>query len=471
MQEICVSRQTADDFIATLAEPEDKQQPCSDACSQERAINDAWDRDDWRRQMRRRIKTVSALSRALPGLRDAEAVEPVLAVYPMAISPYYLSLVREADTSDPIFRQCVPHAAELHSPLYCRPDPLHEEKYSPVPHLVHRYEDRALSLASSTCATYCRHCTRKRMSGIKEGCLSHSAIELQVDYLRSHPEIREVIISGGDPFAMATERLDFIMQSFRSVPSIRNIRIGTRTPVTLPMRITGELCAMLQKHHPVWLCTHFNHPREVTPEASAACEKLLGAGIPILNQTVLLRGVNDSDVTMMALCRALLDIRVRPYRLYQCDLVQGVEHFRTPLVRGIEIAETLRNRISGIGVPQFMVDTPDGGGKVPINFNRIVEICDDHALLRNYEGRIIRCPEPCSSAEAPDGTLRPTAGSRCQSPDEICAALERCVQKDEGARMNPCRTHIKTRGSRMKTHEGLCCKGREKILLACRNKE
>ncbi len=416
MQELCVSGQATSDLESALTEPGDKPPSCLAGGAAQSASAGLEDPCEWRLQMRRRIRTLSDLKRALPGLREAESIAPVLAVYPMAISPYYLSLVRDADPSDPVFRQCVPQPEELHSPLYCRPDPLHEEKHSPVPYLIHRYEDRALTLASSTCAMYCRHCTRKRISGIREGCISRAAVERQCDYLRRHPEIREVIVSGGDPLTMATERLDWILQAFRSVPTIRNIRIGTRAPVTLPMRITGELCAMLQKHHPVWLCTHFNHSREVTPEAAAACDRLLRAGVPILNQTVLLKGVNDSAETIMELCRALLDIRVRPYYLYQCDLVKGVEHFRTPLAKGIEIAEVLKNRMSGIGVPQFTVDAPEGGGKIPINLNRVVGTESDHVLLRNREGRIIRCPEPetmAGDACAKKSVIRaPGSGSR-----------------------------------------------------------
>ncbi len=416
MQDICVSGQATSEFDAALTEPEDKPNSCSVGGAAESAPAGSDDSGDWRVQMRRRIRTFPALLRALPGLRKAESIVPVLAVYPMAISPYYLSLVRDADPSDPVFRQCVPQPEELHSPLYCRADPLHEEQHSPVPHLIHRYEDRALTLASSTCAMYCRHCTRKRIAGVREGCISRSAVERQCDYLRQHPGIREIIISGGDPLTMATERLDWILQAFRSVPTIRNIRIGTRVPVTLPMRITGELCTMLQKHHPAWLCTQFNHPREVTPEAAAACERLLLAGVPILNQTVLLKGVNDSAETMMELCRALQDIRVKPYYLYQCDLVKGVEHFRTPLATGIEIAETLRNRMSGIGVPQFTVDAPDGGGKIPISPNRVVGMEPNHVLLRNREGRIISCPEPeipADDAGAKKVAAR-AAGSGCR---------------------------------------------------------
>lgn len=349
---------------------------------------------DWRWQMRHRVKTLAALRRALPDLRGTEFLEPVFARYPMAITPYYLSLVRKSDPSDPILRQCVPQPEELESPRYCLPDPLHEEKNSPVPHLIHRYEDRVLSLSSSTCPVYCRHCTRKRMSGIREGFLSRQAIARQAAYLSEHPEVSEVIISGGDPLTMSTERLQSILAVFRSVASVRTIRIGTRTPVTLPMRITDELCEALEKFHPIWLCTHFNHPREITRESAAACDKILRAGIPILNQTVLLKGVNDSPEVMLELCKELMSIRVRPYYLYQCDLVQGVEHFRTPLYLGIEICETLRNRIGGIGVPQFIVDAPEGAGKIPVSRNNIVEMRREYTLLRNRGGRVVVCPEP-----------------------------------------------------------------------------
>jgi len=345
------------------------------------------------------VKTAEELAAALPGFHDGEAIHAVARRYPMAISPYYLSLIEEPSSSDPIFQQCVPQSGELLSPPYCTADPLHESRHSPVPRLVHRYADRVLSLVSTTCATYCRHCTRKRMAGVKERFIDPATVARQVDYIRRHPEVNEVILSGGDPLTMTTERLEDIVAAFRSVSSVRVIRIGTRAPVTMPMRITSDLCEMLARYHPVWLCTHFNHHREITAAAEEACEKLLRAGVPVMNQTVLLRGINDSADTMIELCRALLAIRVQPYYLYQCDLVRGVEHFRTPISRGIEIMEALRGRIGGMGIPQFIIDGPNGAGKIPVGPDYIIERAPTYTVLRNYEGKRVTYPEPADLSE------------------------------------------------------------------------
>ena len=372
--------------------------------------------------MRHRLRTPGELARALPGVLDESSIRDVASKYPMAISPYYLSLIEDPDSSDPIFRQCVPHREELHSPTYCTADPLQEAKHSPIPGLVHRYPDRVLSLASATCATYCRHCTRKRMAGVRKGSIDPATVDRHVQYIRQHPEVAEVIISGGDPLTMTTERLEEILAAFRGVPTVEIIRIGTRVPVTLPMRITPDLCATLEKHHPVWLCTHFNHPREVTPAAAEACDRLLRAGIPVLNQTVLLNGINDRPETMMELCRALLRIRVRPYYLYQCDLVQGVEHFRTPISRGIEIMEALRGRIGGTGIPQFVIDAPDGAGKIPVGPDYVIETAPTYTVLRNYEGKRVTYPKPAGLSHSVDAT-------NPQPPQEEKAA----VQQDDSA--------------------------------------
>ena len=352
---------------------------------------------DWRWQMRNRVRTPRALADVWPDLPDLEIIEHVAHTFPMAISPYYLSLVEEPTPSDPIFRQCVPQPEELLSPPFCVPDPLQEEEHSPVPGLVHRYPDRALSMVSSTCAMYCRHCTRKRLAGVKEEVISADVLSQQVGYLREHPEIDDVIISGGDPLTMSSARLEDVLRSFRSVPSVKLIRIGTRVPVTLPMRVSDELAAVIAKYHPVWVCTHFNHPREVTPEAQRACEALLRAGIPVMNQTVLLRGVNDTSKTLAELFKALIAMRVRPYYLFQCDLVRGVEHFRTPLRCGIDIMQELRGRISGIACPQFIVDAPNGGGKIPVGPDYIVSSSPTETVFRSCGGQHVTYPEPVDS--------------------------------------------------------------------------
>jgi lysine 2,3-aminomutase len=270
----------------------------------------------------------------------------------------------------------------------------------PVPGLVHRYSDRALLIATATCSAYCRHCTRKRIAGSRESSISSRRLRQVTAYLQAHREITDVIVSGGDPFTMATEALEMVLAALRAVESVQIIRIGTRVPVTMPMRITDELTAMLRKYHPIWVNTHFNHPNELTPESTAACARLVDAGIPLGNQTVLLRGVNDQPATISDLCRGLVSSRVRPYYLFQCDLVRGVEHFRTPLSRGLEIMEYLRGRLSGLAIPTFVVDAPHGGGKIPLLPNYIISTSPTHTVLRNFEGMLVTYPEPNAVTEA-----------------------------------------------------------------------
>jgi lysine 2,3-aminomutase len=349
--------------------------------------------NDWKWQIKHRIRTVEQLVAYMPALRG-ESLLSVVRRYPMAITPYYASLIQKPDTSDPIFRMCVPQLSELDNPACLSEDPLEENEDMPVPGLVHRYPDRALLITTTTCASYCRHCTRKRVAGTRETLISAKRLQQVVEYLSAHPEICDVIISGGDPLTMPTNVIEVVLSALRSIKSVQIIRIGTRVPVVLPMRITDELTAMLRKFHPLWINTHFNHPSELTKEAAAACARLTNAGIPLGNQTVLLRGVNDSPQTIEQLCRGLVRMRVRPYYLYQCDLVRGVEHFRTPLSRGIEIMEYLRGRVSGLAIPNFVMDAPHGGGKIPVMPNYIVSMSPTHTVLRNYEGLLINYPEP-----------------------------------------------------------------------------
>jgi lysine 2,3-aminomutase len=344
--------------------------------------------------MRQRIRTVRQLLNHFPALTSTSDLNPVIGKYPLAITPYYASLIQRADTSDPIFQMCVPQMQELIDPPFLSPDPLEECHDMPVPGLVHRYPDRALLIATTQCSMYCRHCTRKRVAGMRETSISRQRLSQAVAYLKAHPEIHDVIISGGDPLTMATERLEIILAALRDVPSVQIVRIGTRVPVVLPQRITAELCSMLRRYHPVWINTHFNHPQEITPESRAACERLADAGIPLGNQAVLLRGVNDQPQIIEQLCRELVALRVRPYYLYQCDLVRGVEHFRTPLSRGLEIMEYLRGRLSGLAIPMFVVDAPHGGGKIPVLPTYVVSQSPTHTVLRNYEGMLIAYPEP-----------------------------------------------------------------------------
>jgi len=350
--------------------------------------------NDWRWQIQNRIRSVPELLKRFPGLARAQDVARVASVYPMAITPHYASLIRRPDRTDPVFAMSVPQVEELFDPPFLSSDPLEEEKRMPVPCLVHRYHDRALVLATTMCAMYCRHCTRKRVAGTRESAIGADELGQIVDYLKKNPAIRDVIISGGDPFTLPTPVLEKIIASIRSVESVEIIRIGTRTPVVLPQRITRELTAMLRRYHPLWINTHFNHPAEITGEAASACARLADAGIPLGNQTVLLRGVNDDPVTMEHLFRSLVRMRVRPYYLFQCDLVKGVEHFRTPIQRGLQIMEHLRARVSGLAIPAFVVDAPGGAGKIPLIPDYVVERTRAYTKLRNGEGRQAVYPEP-----------------------------------------------------------------------------
>ncbi|MBN1796655.1 MAG: KamA family radical SAM protein [Sedimentisphaerales bacterium] len=355
--------------------------------------------NDWKWQLRNRIRSVEQLAKYLNLSGEVSNLSAVAERYPLAITPYYANLIRRPDLSDPIFQMAVPQCQELFSPAFLDDDPLEEHQDMPVPGLIHRYCDRALLIATTTCGSYCRHCTRKRIAGMRESTISATRLRQVAEYLSNHPEISDVIVSGGDPLTMATAALEKILETLRSIKSISVIRIGTRVPVVLPMRITDELVNMLKKYHPVWINTHFNHPNEITDESISACTKLADTGIPMGNQSVLLRNVNDKPFIIEQLCRRLISIRVRPYYLYQCDLVRGVEHFRTPLSKGIEIMEYLRGRLSGIAIPNFVVDAPHGAGKIPVTPNYIISMSPTHTVLRNYEGLLVNYPEPGAAYE------------------------------------------------------------------------
>jgi lysine 2,3-aminomutase len=355
--------------------------------------------DDWRWQLRNRIRTTADLGRAFPDLPICLGTVAAGERFPLAITPYYASLVREPMETDPVFMMSVPDGAECFDPPYLGDDPLGEDDDMPVPGLVHRYPDRALLLATSMCGVYCRHCTRKRVTGQRETTISATQLRRMRSYLVAHPEIHDVIISGGDPFTMTTQALERVLAAVRSVPSVDIIRIGTRCPVVLPMRITDELVEMLKRYHPLYVNTQFNHPVELTPQATAACLRLVDAGIPVGNQSVLLAGVNDDPKTLETLFRGLVKVRVRPYYLFQCDLVRGVEHFRTPLTRGIEIMEYLRGRLSGLAIPTFVVDAPHGGGKIPVLPTYVLSMSPTHTVLRNFEGMLVTLPEPAGARE------------------------------------------------------------------------
>ena len=313
---------------------------------------------------------------------DPQPLEEVAAQYPMRVNPYYLGLIKEVD--DPIWRQAVPSEQEVHDSV-CYADPLEEENQSPVPNLVHRYPDRALFLICSECAMYCRFCTRKRKVGGESMLVNRDTIESGLGYLSEHVEIRDVIVSGGDPLLLSDEKLDWILTELRAIPHIEIIRIGSRIPVVLPQRITMGLIRVLRKHQPIYLNTHFNHPDEITETSAKACARLADAGIPLGNQTVLLRGVNDDPTVMKRLMQRLLTIRVRPYYIYQADMVQGTDHFRTSVEEGIEIIRALRGHTSGLGVPAYVIDAPGGGGKIPI-LPDYLQSLGTEVVLKNYLG-------------------------------------------------------------------------------------
>lgn len=358
---------------------------------------------DWRWQLRHALRDADALRTRFPDAVLPPGCADAARRFPMAVTPYYAGLVRRPDLSDPVFAQCVPQGVELEDPAWLAEDPLNEDGHSPVPGLIHRYPDRALLLATPACSVYCRHCMRKRVTGQETALppLEGVALRACTDYLRDHPEITDVLVSGGDPLTLGTAALDRLLRAVRTVPSVEILRIATRVPVTLPMRIDAALAATLRRHGPLYVNTHFNHPVELTPEAGRALATLADAGLPLGNQTVLLRGVNDSPATIEALCRALLRHRVRPYYLFQCDLVRGVEHFRTPLDTGLEIMRHLRGRLSGLGIPHFVVDTPSGG-KVELLPEVIVARRRGYTVLRNPAGAEVRYPEPRRPRRTPN---------------------------------------------------------------------
>lgn len=306
------------------------------------------------------LQTVSLAELAHRFKTDLTHLEQVSALYPCRISSYYAGLITAPH--DPIWKQCVPSLEELNDTDQ-QPDPLDEERLSPVPGLIHRYPDRAVLLVSNRCATYCRFCMRKRKVGCSGG---ETDLPAACDYIAATPQLRDIILSGGDPLMLPDDELHQILSALRRIPHVEIIRIGSRIPVANPSRITPELCRMLAEHHPLYLNTHFNHPQELTPEAARACSLLADAGIQLGNQTVLLKGVNDDGLTLQKLLTGLLRLRVRPYYLHQMDLVRGTAHFRTPLERGRELIGELRGKVSGMAIPHFVIDLPGGKGKVPV---------------------------------------------------------------------------------------------------------
>ena len=351
--------------------------------------------NDWKWQFANRITTVDQLSRALPLSPQEQAdIQTCLGAFRMAITPYYASLIDPTNPNDPVRMQAVPSILETRPDANDLTDPLGEMADSPVPHVVHRYPDRVLLLVTMQCSMYCRHCTRRRVVGEEDCAISEQELQTAIAYIRAHEEIRDVLISGGDPLTMTTPKLERILSALRTIDHVEIIRIGTRVPVVLPMRITSELTDMLRKYHPIWINTHFNHPNELTPEAARACASIVDAGIPLGNQTVLLKGINDNAETMKRLLLGLVKMRVRPYYLYQCDLSCGIGHFRTRVETGIEIMHQLTGNISGYALPKYVIDAPGGGGKIPVGYEYVLKKNDREVVLENYKGLTYRYPQP-----------------------------------------------------------------------------
>lgn len=351
--------------------------------------------NDWKWQVSNRITDVDTLKQVIHLTpEEEEGIRQSLQTLRMAITPYYATLMDPENPNCPVRKQAVPTSLELIKSKYDLEDPLHEDKDSPTPGLTHRYPDRVLFLVTDQCSMYCRHCTRRRLAGTNDDAMPREQIKKAIEYIRNTPQVRDVLLSGGDGLLISDHVLEEIIAELRTIPHVEIIRIGTRTPVVLPQRITPELVSMLKKYHPIWVNTHFNHPKEMTSESQKALAILADAGIPLGNQSVLLKGINDCPFIMKNLIHQLVKHRVRPYYIYQCDLSQGIEHFRTSVSKGIEIIESLRGHTSGYAVPTYVVDAPGGGGKIPVGPQYLISQSDRKVILRNYEGTICAYTEP-----------------------------------------------------------------------------
>jgi lysine 2,3-aminomutase len=372
---------------------------------------DQW--NDWKWHFRNRFNNVEKLAKVMP-LSDEQKkrLQLISVKYPFSITPYYLSLAQSDSPSDPIMVQSVPVWEELMHGEMGEEDPLYERHDSPMPGLVHRYPDRALFVITDICPLLCRHCTRKReWDGSNWWVRRKPQLEAAIDHLRKTPAIRDVIVSGGDPLTVDNDGLEWILRELRTIPHLEMIRFGTRFPVVLPQRIDEGFCRICDRYGPIWLNTHFNHPNEVTPEAEWAVRELLRAGVPVNNQTVLLRGINDTVETQLELSHKLLKVRVRPYYLFHADEVKGTEHLRTPVETGIKIIEGMRGHTSGLGVPTFVVDVPGGGGKIPLQPNYVLSWTEDEIVLRNYEWQIFHYRNPRPDKIKVASTLPPANGN------------------------------------------------------------
>ena len=342
--------------------------------------------------MQHRIRDADGLARFVtPTADEKDAITQLADRFHFVITPYYAALMDPDDPACPVRRQVVPATAELRDPAGLA-DPLGEVGHSPVKNVIRVYPDRIAFCVNNECALYCRFCLRKRMVGEPEWSMKKRELGEALDWIRATPEIRDVLLTGGDPLVYSDERLDWLLTELRAIPHVELIRLGTRLPVTLPFRVTDALCEMLQRHHPVWVNTHFNHPKELTPEAAEACDKLTRAGIPVGNQSVLLRGINDTTEVMQALCEQLVQLRVRPYYCYQAQLLEGTAHFRVPMERGIALFQAMRGRTSGFAIPQYVLDTPHG--KVPLAHDTWRGREGDDVVVEAWNGKLWREPNP-----------------------------------------------------------------------------
>lgn len=375
---------------------------------------------DWKWQLRNRITTLPQLEQHLK-LSKEERAGVLLSgnKLALAVTPHFFNLIEPENPNCPIRRQVIPRIEETWINSQEMADPCGEDAHMPVPGLVHRYPDRVLFLVTDRCASYCRYCTRSRVvSGVGEQEL-HTEFEEAFRYLEEHTEVRDVLLSGGDALILSDKKLESILKRLRAIEHIEFLRIGSRVPIFLPQRITPELCQMLQKYHPLWMSVHANHPRELTSEVKEALERLANHGIPLGNQSVLLNGVNDNLETMKALVQKLLMCRVRPYYIYQCDLITGSSHLRASVSKGIEIIEGLRGHTTGYGVPQFVIDAPGGGGKVPINPEYTIFHDDEKIVFRNFEGKVFEYPE-AGSTISPEKATPPVAAAPVADERQAC---------------------------------------------------
>jgi lysine 2,3-aminomutase len=370
--------------------------------------------NDWRWQLSNRLNSVEDMEKIMPLSESERKALQTSGLFRVDITPYFISLIDPTDFEDPIRKQVIPRSEEMEAFTSMMEDSLAEDRHSPVAGLVHRYPDRVLMLVTTQCASYCRFCTRSRIVGDPGQTFSRQEFEMQIEYLKHTPQVRDVLLSGGDPLVLAPKILEEILSRLREIPHIEIVRIGTRVPVFMPMRITHELCDMLEKYHPLWMNIHVNHPNEISEELAEATDRLTRAGIQLGNQSVLMAGVNDCVHIQRELVQKLVRIRVRPYYLYQCDLVEGAGHFRTPVGKGVEIIEGLRGHTSGYAVPQFVVDAPGGGGKIPVMPNYQISMSDHKIVLRNYEGYISTYEEPVEYAPHDPKTCKACQNKRME---------------------------------------------------------